>query len=524
MMSNNQETSANGISEARTYLGKKQFEQALAACDRAIEADPHAYEAYGIRWTVLSEMMAPDETRAKMTTEVEAFLNTHPETPEVLHTAYWGYMEIPGRTQNVPQSLFDKMLQHPGTNVALLALLGLAERSQDPREKWEYNRRIIDEFTADIPDLTWYWGAYQDMLRLVEQNRSLASDDYLDELIERCLQTHLTYCRKKKSWFHRAYQESVIYRLKLGIRLDKALETLEPAEMLLQKKEFQEWVGSMENLMNLQKEFTRLRGEIHLKQERWKEAYEALQATTSSDPDYLNLVDRFGQNQINLFFSLGRALEGLGEFDQAIRYYTDVYFSLDLKSEAHAGLQRIYQAQHGNLDQFENFLKALEAEYRIREAEEREIIRQNLIKKKLDKEAPGFTLKTLDGETYTLSEMHGKVVLLDVWTSSCVPCIKAFPEVEKVYEHFRTVDDVVILGVNSGEHPEKVRAFLLEHKLPWPILIDRHREVHKAYKIEGIPTFVLVDKTGRWQYTRLGYTRWVGQELIWLIDALRMVD
>ena len=120
--------------------------------------------------------------------------------------------------------------------------------------------------------------------------------------------------------------------------------------------------------------------------------------------------------------------------------------------------------------------------------------------------------------------MCGKVVLLDVWASWCGWCVKAFPEIQKVYDRFRTVDDVVIWGINSGETPEKARAFLQEHQLPWPSLLDRNREVRDAYNASGLPTVILIDKDGRWQYTSVGYSEWSGQELIWLVEVLRTAD
>lgn len=230
-MLNNQEIAEKAIAEAKEYRKKKQYEQVLQACDRAIKADANAIDAYGIRWAALREVMNPDELRVTINREVEAFLDAQPETPEVLNTAYWGYMNIPGRTQNVPQSLFDKMLQHPGTGAMLSALDGLAERSDHPCEKWKYKQRIIDEFDAEtVTQLSWYVMSHQQMLRLAEKDRSLASDGYFDELINRGLQAHLAYCRYSKQWHGWAYRESVDSRLKLNIRLDKALETIERAE------------------------------------------------------------------------------------------------------------------------------------------------------------------------------------------------------------------------------------------------------------------------------------------------------
>jgi peroxiredoxin len=293
----------------------------------------------------------------------------------------------------------------------------------------------------------------------------------------------------------------------------------------LKEKEEQEWInryGFGVNIEYAQNEITRLQGQIFLKKEQWKEAYDAIKSTALL---YLTSIgNRFKEDTINHFFQFGRAAEGIGQFEQAIRYYTDAHFAPHPHPEARAGLERIYQAQHGSFEGFDAFLKAAEAEYQVREAEEREMIRQNLTKGKLDKKATDFSLKTLDGQMFTLSEMRGKVVLLDVWTSWCYWCKRATPEVKKVHEHFRAADDVVILGVNDGEHPEKVRSFLEEHQFPWAILLDCNREVHSAYKIEGIPSFILIDKNGRWQYTSRDYSEWLGQELIWLVESLRIAD
>ena len=105
---------------------------------------------------------------------------------------------------------------------------------------------------------------------------------------------------------------------------------------------------------------------------------------------------------------------------------------------------------------------ASEAEYRVREDADREKIRQRFIVNQLNEKATDFCLETLEGETYTLSAMHGKVVLLDVGASWCGPCHMAIPEVKTIYERFSEVDDVVVWGINSGEAPHQVRKFLDE--------------------------------------------------------------
>ena len=96
---------------------------------------------------------------------------------------------------------------------------------------------------------------------------------------------------------------------------------------------------------------------------------------------------------------------------------------LPLTRKVEQGLERVYhQMQRGATDTFEAFLKDTETEYRIREDADREKIRQKFIANRLNKKATDFRLETLQGEVYTLSEMSGKVVLLDVGASWCGPC------------------------------------------------------------------------------------------------------
>lgn len=509
--------------QIKNHQRSGEFDKALEISARALESDPLDLEAYDARWRLIGEMFSEADAKKTISPEIETLLKTHPETLELLNAAYWGYMHLPGRAKNVPSSLIDKMLQHPSTTVYMTALLGLAEGNEDASQKWHYYRRVIDECTtSDLRELSWYCFTHRDMLRLVEVDRSLASDDYLDELIDRYLQAHLSYCQKTQQWFGWAYTESVEWRLKFNNRLDKALETLERAEIRLGEKEEQTWLvenneGSVEEE---HKDISRLRAEIYLRQKRWRKAYDGF---LKNAPDFLeSLWTRFKEGSINYFYMLGRSAEGIGEWKTARYYYANAHFATTPHSEAQVGLERVYhQMERGKTTHtFEAFLKDTEAEYRIREEADRERIRQKLIVNRLNKKATDFRLETLEGETYTLSAMAGKVILLDVGASWCGPCNMAIPEVKTVYKHFSTTEDAVIWGINDGEAPQKVRESLDEHQPPWPILLDPHQQVREDYQIEAIPFFILIDKQGNWQYTFNSSNIINGQPLIWLIEAL----
>ena len=536
MSSNNQQQ--NLATQIRNHHRSGEFDKALEISARTLKSNPPNLEAYGSRWKLIAEMFPEEEAKKRICPEIEALLRTHPETLEVLEAAYWGYRHLPGLAKNVPSSLFDKILQHPRTEIYLAALFGLAERSEEAGQKWHYYQRVIDEFTVpDVPVLSWYFLAYEEMLRLAEGDRSLASDDYLDELIDSLLKAHLAMCEETQQYFGWAYTATVQWRLKFKNRLDKALEVLERAEIRLGEAEEQKWLvehnkGSVEKE---HKRISRLRAEIYLQQERWEEAYDGLLANA---PDYLgSLWARFNERTLNYFYTLGQAAEGMEIWEKARRYYADVHFAPTLHSEkvrrshieAHsvpipqvegrAGLERVHHqiARGKTTDAFDAFLKDTEAEYRIREAADLERIRQKLIMNKLNQKATDFQLETLEGEVYTLSSMSGKVVLLTVGVSQPM---MATPEVKLAYERFSKVDDVVVWGINDGEPPQKVREFLDEYQPPWPVLLDPHREVSKTYQIETRPFFILIDKIGNWQYSFEGPHLVKGQPLIWLIEAL----
>ena len=518
--------------EIENHQKSGEFDKALEISERALESDPVDLEAYDSRWELIAEMFSREDAQKRIYPEIETLLQTHPETPEVLYTAYWGYRCLPDSAKDVPSNLLDKMLQYPRTKMYLVALLNLAERSEAVSQQWHYYQRVIDECTISDGPSTWYWGAYQKMLRLAEEDRSLASDDYLNGLIDECLKVHLAYCKETQQWFGWAYTEAVKYRLKLNNRLDKALETLARAEIRLGEEEEQTWLvennkGSVEGV---HKDFSRLRSEIYLQQKRWRDAYDGLLANA---PNFLeSLSARFSEGSLNYFYMLGRSAEGIGEWETARCHYADAYFAVPLfpsfgprkspHAEARAGLERVYHqmARGETTDTFEAFLKDTEAEYRIREDADREKIRQKFITNRLNQKATDFRLQTLQGATYTLSEMLGKVVLLDVGASWCGPCNIVMPEVKTVYKHFSESDEVVVLGINDGEAPQKVREFLNQHQPLWPVLLDPHRQVLQTYQIRAFPCFILIDKGGNWQYSFNSSNLMNGQPLIWMIEAL----
>jgi peroxiredoxin len=100
-----------------------------------------------------------------------------------------------------------------------------------------------------------------------------------------------------------------------------------------------------------------------------------------------------------------------------------------------------------------------------------------------------FTLTDLEGKPWTLRALRGKVVMVNFWATWCPPCRKEIPDLEALYQRFRS-QGLVILGI-SDEDAAKVRPFGERFGMTYPILLDPGDNVNKLFAVEGIPkTFV----------------------------------
>jgi len=111
------------------------------------------------------------------------------------------------------------------------------------------------------------------------------------------------------------------------------------------------------------------------------------------------------------------------------------------------------------------------------------------------REQADFTLTGLDGKPWTLKEQRGKVVVLNFWATWCPPCRKEMPDLETLYRQFKD-QGLVILAI-SDEDAGKVKPFIAQQKVTYPILLDPGRKVNELFQIEGIPKTFVYDRTGK---------------------------
>jgi len=131
--------------------------------------------------------------------------------------------------------------------------------------------------------------------------------------------------------------------------------------------------------------------------------------------------------------------------------------------------------------------------------------------------ASDFTLPSLAGENITLSNLKGKVVLVDFWATWCPPCKNAIPHLIDLYEKFKD-QGFVVLGI-SPEDEKSLEKFRDDYKITYPILLGT-QEVAQAYGVQAIPKSIFIDKKGIVRKIQVGFAPELAPVFEALVDSL----
>jgi thiol-disulfide isomerase/thioredoxin len=133
--------------------------------------------------------------------------------------------------------------------------------------------------------------------------------------------------------------------------------------------------------------------------------------------------------------------------------------------------------------------------------------------------APALELPDLAGVTYRLADWHGQVVLVNFWATWCPPCLEEMPSLQRLAERLRG-QPFAVVAVNVAEAERRVAHRTKQMGLDLPVLLDADGAAFKAWGGKGLPTSVLVDRSGAVRYLGLGPLEWDGAEAVTAIEGL----
>lgn len=200
----------------------------------------------------------------------------------------------------------------------------------------------------------------------------------------------------------------------------------------------------------------------------------------------------------NNFVKLGRELD-------AFNLLNNFLVTQSMNDAVLAAIKPIYQKLNNQKGNFENYLTGVKAQAN-------EALVAKYKSEMIKKEAPNFSLVNRNGETVSLSDLKGKVVVLDFWATWCGPCKVSFPGMQAAVNKYKDDKEVEFLFINTWQreknYKELVDNFITENKYTFNVLFDemndRAKATTTAYDVQGIPHKVIIDKQGNIRFESSG--------------------
>src|SRR5438105_5501245 len=133
---------------------------------------------------------------------------------------------------------------------------------------------------------------------------------------------------------------------------------------------------------------------------------------------------------------------------------------------------------------------------------------------------PTLMLADLSDHTHTLADYRGKTVIVNFWATWCEPCRDEMPSLQRLAR--RMADrNLVVLTVDVGEAPERIRRFLTQAGIELPVLLDRDSSTSRAWQARGYPTSYVVGPDGRIRYYYVGALDWTSERVTRVLERMR---
>jgi peroxiredoxin len=132
---------------------------------------------------------------------------------------------------------------------------------------------------------------------------------------------------------------------------------------------------------------------------------------------------------------------------------------------------------------------------------------------------PPFKGHTVSGQEVALSDLYGRVVLVNFWASWCAECRPEMPMFERLHQEF-AAQGLTVLGINLREAASSIQRYAETLGLTFPLLLDPQGEITRSYGVIGLPSTFLIGRDGRPVALAIGPRAWDSAEARAIMQAL----
>ena len=129
------------------------------------------------------------------------------------------------------------------------------------------------------------------------------------------------------------------------------------------------------------------------------------------------------------------------------------------------------------------------------------------------KRAPEWTLPTIAGDSISLADLRGKIVLIDFFYKSCAPCCAALPTLQRMHEKYKE-QGVVVIGIDPYDDPikDEMADFLAKRSINYTVVFS-NRNIPEEYRVTGYPTLFFVNRNGKIEKVHEGFSASMEEEV-----------
>lgn len=206
----------------------------------------------------------------------------------------------------------------------------------------------------------------------------------------------------------------------------------------------------------------------------------------------------FRNSTANYLTRYGAILSAAGQHRRALDTLSNAVRSAASTSQTIKVLREVYKKVHGNADA-NKYIKTLqnEAYHKIYKDVEKAWLAKTI-------PTPDIALSDMNGKTIKLTDYKGKIVVIDFWSTTCKPCVAAFPAFERIVELYKD-EPFQLFVVNVGESPDIVQPFMDKKDYHLQVLFDDNEALFNALNTIGTPQKFIIDTNGNINQTAIGY-------------------